>query len=89
MPIGEHPQDRHMIIGSYSSQTAMTQRRDRGGQRVVGIVLRRLTRAQHPHPRRQRRRDINHVLAGSDELLGEEIAEPVGRLDRPPPLVEP
>ena len=61
------------------------QRGDRDRQGVVGVVLVRPSRAQHPHPRRQRGRHIDDALAGGDELLGQQIAEPAGGLDRPRP----
>lgn len=32
--------------------------------------------------------DVDHDLAGGDELLGEEIAEPAGGLDCPHPIRE-
>ena len=41
--------------------------------------------AKHPHPRRQRGRHIDDVLAGGDELLGQQVAEPARGLDRPRP----
>ena len=54
-----------------------------------GVVLVRPARRQHPDPRRQRRRHIQHLFTRRDELLGEQIAEPASRLDRPRPLPEP
>jgi len=33
-------------------------------------------------------RNVDDVLAGVDELLGEQIAEPTGRLDRPQARLE-
>src|SRR5262249_48373015 len=41
-----------------------------------------------PHPRRQRRRHIDHILARRDKLLGKEITEATRRLDRPRPFTE-
>jgi len=48
----------------------------------------RCARVQQPHPRRQRRRHVNHGLADSDELLREQSAETAGALDRPLPRLE-
>ena len=41
------------------------------------------------NPRGQHRWNVEHGLAGGDELLGDEIAESVGRLDRPLAFLEP
>ena len=49
----------------------------------LGSVLSERPVAEHPHPRHQRRGHVEHGLAGIDELLGQEIAEPAGGLDRP------
>src|SRR5579871_3998454 len=62
------------------------QRGDRNRAGVVGVVLVGTAGAQQPHPGGQRRRDIDDSLAGADELLGEQVAEAAGRLDRPHPL---
>ncbi len=74
--------------GCHRSQRRCPQRGHRHRQRVVGVVLVRSSRAQHPDPRRQRGRHVDDVLARRDELLGQQIAEPAGRLDRPRPLLE-
>jgi hypothetical protein len=43
---------------------------------------------KHSHPCRQRRRHVQDLLAGVEELLGQQIAEPTGGLDRPRALLE-
>ena len=48
----------------------------------------RAARAEDPDPRGERRRDVEHVLAGIDELLCQQVAEAAGRLDGPGPLDE-
>ena len=53
------------------------ERGDRDGAGVVRVVLGRPARAERSHPRRQHRRHIDHVLTGSDELLGEQMAAPL------------
>ena len=60
---------------------------DRAG--VVGVVLVGVTGSQQTHPGGQLRLHVDDTLAGGDELLGEQIAEPAGALDRPRPLPEP
>jgi hypothetical protein len=78
-----------MVSTGNRREARRSQRRHRHRQGVVGIVLVRPSRAQHPHPSRQRRRHVQDLLAGADELLGQQVAEPTGRLDRPTPLLEP
>jgi len=88
LAVREHPQDRSVIIGDDGSEPSAAQRRDRRRQRVVRVVLRGAARAEHAHPRRERRGDVDHVLAGADELLRQQVAEPSRGLDRPPPIRE-
>ena len=64
----QHP----IVVTADTRQAWRTQRRDRHRQRVVRVVLVRPTRAQHPHPCRQRRRHIQHPLTRGDELTGED-----------------
>jgi len=82
----QHP---GMIIGAHRGQVVGAECCDRDRAGVVGVVLLRLPRAQHAHSRRPNWGHIDHVLARRDELLGEEIAQSMGRLDRPRPLLEP
>ena len=78
-----------MIIRRDLSKMTVPQRHDRRRARVMGITLRRLRRVEYPHPRRQRRGNIDHVLTRRDQLLREEIPETGCGLDRPPPQLEP
>ena len=75
-----------MVVFGHRPQPRSPQRRDGDGQGVVGVVLLRLARTEQPHPRRQRRRHVHDVLPDGEELLGEEVTEPAGRLDGPQPL---
>ena len=86
--VGQQPTDRRVVLAGHHPQPPVTQRGDSGGRRVVGVVLRAATRAQHPHPGRQRGRDVHDVLTGGDELLRQQVTEPRGGLDRPAALVE-
>jgi hypothetical protein len=88
MPFRQQPQHDRVIRPLHQPQITCAQRGDRDRQRIVGVRLLRLRRRQHANPRRQRRRHVQHPLAGNDELLREEIAEPTGRLDRPHALFE-
>lgn len=77
-----------MIGRLHRRQARRAHGRDGDGASVVRVVLVRFPRSQQPRPRRQRRRHIDDVLAGVDELLREEVAEPSGGLDRPGPFLE-
>ena len=43
---------------------------------------------QQPDPGGQLRLHVNDSLAGGDELLGQQVAEAAGTLNRPRPLLE-
>jgi hypothetical protein len=86
--LGHQTQHGAMVLDRHRGQHRSMHRRDRHRTGVVGIVLVRLTRRQHPHPGGQRGGNVQHHLAGSDKLLGQQIAQPVGRLDRPRPRLE-
>ena len=43
---------------------------------------------QQTDPGGQLRLHVDDPLAGGDELLGQQIAEPAGTLDRPRPIIE-
>jgi hypothetical protein len=59
------------VVGGLDlTQGVRAQGGDCHGERVIGIVLVRATCAEHSDPRGQRRRDIDDVLTGIDELLG-------------------
>jgi len=75
-----------VILAADRAQLAMPQPGDRSRQRIVGVVLAGLGRAQQPDPRRQCRRNIHDVLAGAHQLLRQQLAQPAGRLDRPGPF---
>ncbi|MBW3612175.1 MAG: hypothetical protein KY438_11740 [Actinobacteria bacterium] len=83
MAVGEHAHHRAVLVGGHSTQPAVAQPGDGGGQRVVGVVLGGLGRAEQPDPRRQGGWDVDDVLAGGNQLLGQQTAEAGSRLDRP------
>mgnify|MGYP006928174438 CR=1 FL=1 len=87
MPLAQQPQDAGVIVGQHRSQIVRSQCCDRDRSGVVGIVLLRPARGQGAHPRRPHGRHIDDGFAGCDELLGEEVAEPLGGLDRPRSIV--
>jgi hypothetical protein len=59
------------------------QRRDRDRQGVVRIVLVAPARAQHTGACRQGGGHVEHMFAGGDELLGQQVAHAIGALDGP------
>jgi hypothetical protein len=75
-----------VVLDAHRDQLGRPQRGDGDGPGVVGVVLLRPSRAQQPHPRRQGRGDVHHLLAGGEELLREQVAEPAGGLDGPGPF---
>ena len=64
------------------------QRSDGDRQRIVRVVLGRVSRGQHPHPRGQSGGHVDHVFSNRNELLSEQVAEPTGGLDGPHALLE-
>jgi hypothetical protein len=83
MSIGEQAQLLRVISGADLAELGVTHRDHRGGAGVMRVGLVVVARVQQPHPRRERRRDIDDGLAGGDQLLGEQRAEPGRGLDRP------
>ena len=55
---------------------------------IVGVVLVGAPRGQHPDPRGQGGRHVEHVFAPGYELLGQQIAQATRRLDGPGALLE-
>ena len=76
-----------MIVGQHLGQIVRAQRCDRDRAGIVGVVLLRTPGAQRAHPRGAHRRHIDHRFAGRDQLLGEQVAETLGGLDRPDAVV--
>jgi len=70
MAVPQEAQHRDVVLGHHRPQPRRAQGGDGHGERVVGVVLLGLARRQDPHPGRQRRRDVEDLLARTDELLG-------------------
>lgn len=70
-------------------QRRVSQRADGNRAGVVAVGLVRAAGAQHPHPRRQAGRHIEHRLARGHELLGDQQTETAGGLDGPGSFLEP
>ena len=88
VPFRQQLQHLGMLISRHSLKAVDADRGDRHRAGIVRVVLLCPTRAQQPGPRRQRRRHVDHHLAGSDELLSKQVAEPACGLDRPHPIRE-
>ena len=82
---GPHLQHRGVIIGADLAPGPRAQRRDRHRQGIVRVVLIAGPGGQQPHPGTQPRLNAGHPLAGRDQLLGQQVTQPAGALDRPGP----
>ena len=71
VPLRQQPQHLGMIGRLDRPKSRCTECGDGHRAGVVRIVLVRLPGSEHPHPRRQSRRDVEDVLPGVDELLGQ------------------
>ena len=87
-PSNQQPQHDPIVVGDNLAQVAVSEPGDRRRQRVIRVALACLLRTQQPNPGGQGRRHIDDVFAFGDELLGQQLAESVSRLDRPRPLIE-
>jgi len=79
--LGPHLEHRRLVIGLHSARGRRAQRRDRPG--IIGVILIRATGRQQPHPGAELRRHIDHPFARCDQLLGQQVAQTAGALDRP------
>ena len=77
-----------MIIGPDDAETIRPQCGDGDRAGVVRVVLLGPARAHQPDPRCEHWWNVEHGFAGSHELLGDEVAEPVCGLNGPFAFVE-
>jgi hypothetical protein len=85
VPLGPHLQHGGVVLGEHRAPGRGPQRRDRHRPGIVGVVLVGVTGLQQPHPGRQLGRHIQHLLTGSDQLLGQQMPQPGRALHRPGP----
>ena len=86
--LGQKPQYLAMVRGLDRAKPRCPKRRNGDRVSIIGVVLVRPLGGEHPDARRQGGRHIEHVFTPSDELLGQKIPQPAGRLDGPGALVE-
>ena len=88
MAFGPHLHHRRVIFGRHLLDRRRAQGRDGHRAGVVGIVLVRRAGRQQPHPGRQLGLHIHDTLARGHQLLGQQITQAAGALDRPGALGE-
>ena len=86
--LGEQSHDLGVVGRLDAVKTTRAQGGNGNRERIVGIVLLRTPRAEHPDPRGQGGWDVEDNFAGIDELLGQQITETTGGLDGPGALGE-
>ena len=86
--LGQEPQDLGVISRLDAAQVRGPKGRDGDREGVVGVVLVGAPGGEHPDARGQGGRHVEDLLAPGDELLGQQVAQPTGRLDGPGPLLE-
>jgi hypothetical protein len=74
--VRQEPQHRSVIDTDDVPKSGVAQRDDRRCPGVVRVGLVGAAGVEQPDPGRQCRGDIEHGLAGGDQLLGEQRAEP-------------
>jgi hypothetical protein len=84
--LSPHLQHCRVVLGGHLAAGPGPQRRDRHGQGIVRVVFIRVASLQQPHPRCQLRLNVQDPLAGGDELLGKQAAQPGSAPGRPGPL---
>jgi len=70
-----------VVLGSYPTQIRAALGHPGHGLRVDPVGLPAVASVELPRPCGKHRRDVDHDLAGGDELLGEQVAEAVRALD--------
>ena len=86
--LGQQAQHTDVVRSVDGDDLRRAERRHGHRPGVVGIVLLRPAAAQQPDPRRQGGGHVDDILPSGEELLGEQIAQPAGRLHRPRPFLE-
>ena len=86
VPLGPDLQHRRVIIGPDLPDASRPQRCDGHRPGIVGVVLVHIASGQQPDPRAELGRYIQHPLTSGQQLLGQQMPQAAGALDRPGPL---
>jgi hypothetical protein len=86
MALGPHLQHDGVAIDGHLLAALGPQRRHRHRPGIVRVGLVRVAGLQQPDPGSQLGLHIQHPLAGGDQLLGQQPAQPAGAFHRPGPL---
>ncbi len=82
--VGQQPQhDPVFVFTGHGVQRGVAEGDDGGGTGVVGVALVDPAGVHQPDPGRQLGGHVDDVLAGADELLGQQRPHAGGTLDRP------
>ena len=84
--VRQQPQHATVIIRGDAGEIGALSGDERDGAGVDAVGLAAVSRLEGPHPRREGRGHIDDVLAGGDELLGQQLAQAAGALDAPAAL---
>lgn len=84
--VGQQSEHTGVVLGSHPTQIRAALGHRGHGLRVDPVGLPTVASVELPRPCGKHRRDVDHDLAGGDELLGEQVAEAVRALDGPGPL---
>ena len=85
-PVDQQTQHLQLVIGDHRLQ-ATDPDPDQGDRMGIGVVgLAALTGGEHPHPGRQLRWHIHHLLTSRQQPLGHMPPDPFTALDRPHPV---
>jgi len=85
-PIGQQPEHHGVVFGSHPPQVGSALGHRGHGPGVDAVGLPPVAPVELAGPGGERGRDVDHDLAGGDELLGEQAPQAVGPLDGPCPL---
>jgi hypothetical protein len=85
----QQPQHRSVVLEADLSQPRVAEGDDGSRAGIVAVGLVTVVVVQQPHTGSKLRWHVDHLLAGGDELLGEQRPGPGGALNGPQPRHEP
>ena len=85
-PVGQHAQHRELLVIDHRSQAGHPGSDERDGVRVRGVGLTALPGREHPSPGGQLGRDVDDLLAVSDQSNGDVPSDAAAPLDSPDPV---